>query len=245
MSASPPPRGIRPPVLLAGLLLWSLVLAAGVWFLVGRGGPAEPRTTLVQADDTPLAAPPVVEGQPGADEPRDPLQDFAFTNQRGELVSKSDLLGEVWVADFIFTRCAATCPRVTESMRVLKKKLAGTGVKFVSFSVDPDYDDVGILNTYADMYGAAGDPDWHFLTGDKAELRRLITEDFGQPVWDNPRGEADLISHTNNFMLVGPGGVVRGKYNSLAPPEVAELRAAATDLARATCGERDAKGETP
>ena len=38
------------------------------------------------------------------------LPDFALTNQAGKLVTLADLKGQVWIADFIFTRCPGPCP---------------------------------------------------------------------------------------------------------------------------------------
>ena len=34
------------------------------------------------------------------------LPEFALENERGESTDLSDLYGTVWVADFVFTRCA-------------------------------------------------------------------------------------------------------------------------------------------
>ena len=38
------------------------------------------------------------------------LTEFQLTDQNGEQFSRDDLLGKVWVADFIFTTCAGPCP---------------------------------------------------------------------------------------------------------------------------------------
>ena len=35
--------------------------------------------------------------------------DFSLTERNGQTVSRSDLAGKVWVAAFIFTRCAGPC----------------------------------------------------------------------------------------------------------------------------------------
>src|SRR5699024_5128054 len=71
------------------------------------------------------------------------VQDFTFTNQDGEKVSKSDLEGEFWVADFIFTNCTTVCPPMTSNMANLQDQLKEAGledVRLVSFSVDPERD---------------------------------------------------------------------------------------------------------
>ena len=38
------------------------------------------------------------------------VSDFTLTNQAGQLVTLVDLTNHVWLADIIFTRCAASCP---------------------------------------------------------------------------------------------------------------------------------------
>ena len=44
------------------------------------------------------------------------VPDFAFTHHDGSDVTREDFLGRPWIADFIFTRCPAICPRMTGQM---------------------------------------------------------------------------------------------------------------------------------
>ena len=62
---------------------------------------------------TPAPAPAVVREVPA----------FRLTERGGTEVTLSDLEGAPWVADFIFTRCAGTCPRMTAEMRRLGERL--------------------------------------------------------------------------------------------------------------------------
>ena len=41
----------------------------------------------------------------------------------GSTVRKADLLGKVWVASFVFTRCTGPCPQVTATMARLQSDL--------------------------------------------------------------------------------------------------------------------------
>src|SRR5262249_17930987 len=69
------------------------------------------------------------------------LPDFGLVSQTGDSVHLRDLQGTVWIADFIFTHCAASCPMMTAQLARLDKGLAGqSGIKLVSFSVDPERD---------------------------------------------------------------------------------------------------------
>src|SRR5688500_13074170 len=90
-----------------------------------------------------------------ADDLRFPLPDFKLTERSGKAVSKADLAGKVWVASFVFTRCSGPCPAVTATVARLHSELAGeSGVRFVTFTVDPDRDDPGELKKYAERYRA-------------------------------------------------------------------------------------------
>lgn len=246
-AASPPaaPSGDRParrPLLWLGALLWGGVFVALLAAFLLRGDRSEPVVgddagQLQTADGVSLvpANPGEAGGRllPGGVEPSpEPVYDpeglpaFSLTERRGEAVTNETLEGTPWVAGFVFTRCASKCPLVTDVMSKLRRPLKGTGVKLVTLTVDPEYDTSEILTTYADFYDAADDPDWLFLTGSQDEIYDLIGKGFKQPVSRNP-DEADpgwAVFHTFNLMLVGPDGVVRGKYNSQNPAEMVELR---------------------
>ena len=152
------------------------------------------------------------------------LRDFEFTDTAGGQVTKNDFLGKPWVASFIFTRCAGTCPRVTNSMDNFQRRYKDQPVRFVTFTVDPENDTVEVLKQYSEKLEV--DPDrWVFLTGDKTKLYSLINQDFLMPAKpaDTPEPGWEVI-HTNNVCLVDATGRVVGKYNSLDETEMAKLR---------------------
>ena len=93
--------------------------------------------------------------------------EFTLTNQLGRTISRADLLGNVWVADIIFTRCPGPCPKMTGQMAQLQTGLAADlPVKFVTLTADPAFDTVAVLKQYGETHRA--DPArWNFLTGDK------------------------------------------------------------------------------
>ena len=45
------------------------------------------------------------------------VPDFSLIERSGRTVTLDDLRGHVWIADFIFTNCANTCPSMTAQMR--------------------------------------------------------------------------------------------------------------------------------
>ena len=51
------------------------------------------------------------------------LPDFNLIDTNGDRFGLKDLEGKVWVADFIFTRCAGPCLLLTQKMGELQKLL--------------------------------------------------------------------------------------------------------------------------
>ena len=154
-----------------------------------------------------------------------PVPEFLLVNRDGGQIDKSDLLGSPWVADFIFTRCALSCPRMTERMLALEK-IAPGGLRRVSFSVDPEYDSPEVLQLYAESWGIT-DPAWLFLTGDREVVRDLVTQGFKLGLdEDPPPGAAspqEPILHSTRFVLVDAAGLIRGYYDAFRPEELNRL----------------------
>src|SRR5437016_4068396 len=103
---------------------------------------------------------------------RGQVPDFSLTDQTGRRVRLASFAGEPWIADFIFTKCAATCPMLTSRFSKLQGDLQGTPVRLVSFTVDPRRDTPAVLAKYGKM-SHAEDGRWFFLTGKKDEIYRL------------------------------------------------------------------------
>lgn len=147
-----------------------------------------------------------------------PLPAFSFTERSGKNVTNQDLLGKVWIACFVFTRCNGPCPAVTGTMGRLQKELADQpDVRLVTFTVDPEHDEPSVLTSYAARYEA--DPErWLFLTGKEAELARLMRDGFKFPPPEkrggNSPGEVD-IPHSTKLVVVDRQGRVRSYFSGL------------------------------
>jgi protein SCO1/2 len=157
------------------------------------------------------------------------VPDFQLIERSGRRVTRADLRGQVWVADFIFTRCTSICPALTASMGRLRTDLRNRGetsVRFVSFSVDPHYDTPSVLQEYARPF-AADDSVWWFLTGDRAALYTLIGDGFRLAVAarDDPAATDpnELITHSDRFVLVDGNFQIRGYYRGTEDEALAQL----------------------
>jgi protein SCO1/2/putative membrane protein len=129
-----------------------------------------------------------------------PIADFSLTDQDGKTVTRKDLLGKVWVASFIFTRCPNECVLITKNLGELQRQLGrNEDVVLVSFTVDPTHDTPAVLKAYAEQKGADSRR-WIFLTGDEYTLKRLIVDSFKQP----------FAPHSPQLVVVDADGEFRG-----------------------------------
>lgn len=152
------------------------------------------------------------------------VPEFSFTNEFGKPFGSRELKGKFYVANFFFTSCPSTCPRLMEKMDLIQKRLKGVGNKMaiVSFTVDPTNDTVEELFKYARKRHA--NPNiWSFLTGDKSELQKIVVDGFKVPMGDGRvpmNGVVDGktvtmmdIVHSEKVVLVDDLGQIRGYYN--------------------------------
>jgi protein SCO1/2 len=112
------------------------------------------------------------------------LPDFSLIERTQRRVTRADLLGTVWVANFIYTHCTDTCPLQSARMATLQRDFRGEqGLRFLSITVDPKRDTPAVLAKYAAQFDADRDR-WLFLTGDKPAIYALIQEGFRLSVED-------------------------------------------------------------
>lgn len=106
------------------------------------------------------------------------VPDFALLERSGRPVTRSDLLGKVWVVGFIYTRCVDECPLMSQHMAGLQRAFAREeNLRWVSITLDPEYDTRQVLTRYAENFGANPEH-WWFLTGDKNAIHQLAQEGF-------------------------------------------------------------------
>jgi cytochrome oxidase Cu insertion factor (SCO1/SenC/PrrC family) len=152
------------------------------------------------------------------------LPEFSLTERSGEPFGLKDLRGQVWVADFIFTNCAGTCPIMTTAMTDIQKTVLAEkldDVKLVSITVDPERDTPEVLQRFADGYGALTGR-WYFLTGDGAAIQQLANKGFLLSAATGGSPEEPII-HSNRFVLVDRQGRIRGYYDGTEEEGVKQL----------------------
>lgn len=151
---------------------------------------------------------------------------FEFSNQNNERITDADVKGKVFVAEYFFTTCGTICPKMNVQMQRVQKAYSGNkDLKILSFTVNPEVDDVAQMKSYAEGHGA-DDKQWWFLTGTKEKLYHLARTSFFvlKPAEAKNLGDvgSDFI-HTNNFVLVDKKMRIRGYYDGTSVEEVDQL----------------------
>jgi protein SCO1/2 len=85
-----------------------------------------------------------------------------------------------------------------------------------SFTIDPERDTPEALAVYAKRYHA--DPNqWHFLTGSRADLRKLSWDTFHL---GDVNGQLD---HSTRFVLIDQKSRIRGYYDTSESESIPKL----------------------
>lgn len=151
---------------------------------------------------------------------------FALTDQTGERFGTQQLAGKVWIANFMFTQCAATCPRqaarLSELDRHARRWPDWQRIRLVSITVDAQRDTVGKLHEYAEAQ-QADHARWKFLTGDGDEIARISKEGFKLPASGGAAHASTPITHSSRLVLVDAQNRIRGYYESLDDKDYAKL----------------------
>lgn len=161
---------------------------------------------------------------------------FTLTNQLGQAVSRDDLLGKVWIANIIFTKCAGPCPELTRKMALLQAALpSDSPAALITLTTDPEFDTPAVLKKYGERFGAQSSR-WWFLTGAKPEISRLAAGGLKLAAVEKPKEEqtsdVDLFIHSTLFVLVDKKGRLRTTFESTEPGTQQRLLQAVAQLAR-------------
>jgi protein SCO1 len=98
------------------------------------------------------------------------VKPFYFTNQDGRTITKQDVEGKVYVAEYFFTTCTSIYPILNDNMKNIYEKFKNeSNFLILSHTVDPANDSVGRLKAYSDSLKVSSSK-WFFLTGSKDSL---------------------------------------------------------------------------
>ena len=150
---------------------------------------------------------------------RKKVPEFNFVNQNGELVSNNDYIGKVYIVEFFFTTCTTICPIMNTNLIHIQNsftKFSDFGI--ASFSINPEYDTVNILNQYANENGIINS-NWNLMTGDRSEIYKLANDGFNLYT----AASSDFIDgfeHSGYFALIDKEGFIRCRNDEFGNPKI-------------------------
>ena len=164
------------------------------------------------------------------------LPEFTLTNQDGRSFALADMRGSIWVADIVFTRCAAVCPTMTRNMSELQTVLSPKDpVRLLTLTTDPGWDRPEVMKRWGERFKANFDR-WTFLSGNKTEIVRLAVDGLKladvEKKPEERENERDLFIHSELFVLVDKQGRLRGSVESYDPKMKQKVAAAVKQLLR-------------
>ena len=150
---------------------------------------------------------------------RKKVPEFNFVNQNGDLVSNNDYIGKVYIVEFFFTTCTTICPVMNTNLIHIQNsftKFSDFGI--ASFSINPEYDTVDILNQYANENGIVNS-NWNLMTGDRSEIYKLANDGFNLYT----AASSDFIDgfeHSGYFALIDKQGFIRCRNDEFGNPKI-------------------------
>ncbi len=137
---------------------------------------------------------------------------FRLTDQTGAVVTEQTVRGKIHVANFFFTRCPATCPKLTAAFSQVQTAFADQpDLVLLSFSVMPWADSVARLREYAQQHRVQAGK-WHLLTGPKAAIYTLARRSYFAEETPGLTSDSTQFLHTEHLVLVDRTGRIRGLY---------------------------------
>jgi protein SCO1 len=138
-------------------------------------------------------------------------------------VTNESLRGKPWIANFIFTRCIMSCPRLLKNTSDFEERLKDVDFRIVTITVDPVNDTVERMKKQSEVFGV--DPDrWLFVTGPEDKVYDLIRNGFKQSAWKDVKASEGMeFAHSNNLIHVDADGVIVGKYDSHVDADLVTL----------------------
>ncbi len=200
--ASTGPARTRPQFI--ALSIWSLTALAGAGLIALGAIPMAVAQASPNAD--PLLAE-AISGQPTPVNYAAPQ--FSLADQSGRAVTLASLRGQVVLLGFIDPACASQCQPVGREFE-LADSMLGAGaarVALVGIDLSQTRRSAGDLLAYDDQAGLSALPNWRFLTGTPAQLRRVRLA-YGP-------------ERNGVVFVIGPGGRVRDRFSISASPGTA------------------------
>ena len=132
------------------------------------------------------------------------IEDFTLLDSKNRPFQYAKTLqGKNWFAIFIFTKCQLVCPRLVDQLKHFSTKWPDA--HYVAFSVDSEFDKPSVLEAFSKKHALENKANWHFLTGEKEYIQKIIWQQFLVPTKQD--------AHSQKAILIDRSGLIRGYYS--------------------------------
>lgn len=140
------------------------------------------------------------------------VESFNLRDAQGEAFTEADLDGEVWVVNFFFTRCPTICPPLMDAVtEVHGRWKEEPRVRFLSITVDGDYDTPEVLADYRTRRELPSE-NWTLATAPRDIVRALSEQSFLQAVSTEMDESGDIL-HSSRVLVLDPQRGLRGWFD--------------------------------
>lgn len=143
---------------------------------------------------------------------------WEFDSQFGSKFNQDSTEDKILIVDFFFTHCPTICPKMTAQLRRTEMMLKDVpDWMILSYTIDPENDDVAQLASYAEKNGTG--PNWRFLTGSKDKLYEVAKNGYFMHAEEDDNAPGGFM-HSPMFMLIDKNKHIRGLYTGTDTEDV-------------------------
>lgn len=195
------------------VLLILFVVPASVYYLLKAKGENRYHPLSIYGPKEPASTFHTKRGKQIRDTLYHEIRNFKLLNQNGDSISFPADSSQITIVNFFFSRCPTFCENMNKEMaRVAKINNGNRLLRFLSISVDPEYDQPNVLKAYSKNY-IAENRKWEFLSGDKSFIYALAKESFLVDAIQDTTRKLNFI-HSPMIILVDSKKRIRGYYDS-------------------------------
>lgn len=150
------------------------------------------------------------------------IKNFSFYNQDSTKVTRDTFDNAIYVADFFFTTCPTICPIMQNNLLLVYNEFSeNKNVKYLSHTINPEYDNTKILKKYAERLGVSSDR-WHFVTGEIEHIYKIAKDSYMVSALED-KNEPGGFLHSGTFLLIDTNKNIRGIYDGTSEVEMYRL----------------------
>lgn len=195
------------------ILLILLVVPASVYYLLKAKGENRYRPLAIYGPKQPASTFHTKRGKQIRDTLYHKIRDFKLLNQNGDSTKFPADSSQITIVNFFFSRCPTFCSSMNREMaRVAKINKGNRLLRFLSISVDSEFDRPEVLKSYSKEYVSENEK-WDFLTGDRELIYSLAKEDFMVDAFQDTTKKVNFI-HSPMIILIDSQKRIRGYYDS-------------------------------